>query len=126
MWLFSSKGLIYFLVHRVAQRELKETPPSLLLERLTHNKFHKWQNSFLSLSFPLSSPLFSLPHPSHLQKRRVKGGADVLANKEFLLTLYLCSPDLALPLTVMRATSQFVHHLTVWGMKVVKPRPRRD
>lgn len=37
----------------------------------------------------------------------------MLANKEFLLTLYLCSPGLALPLTVMRATSQFVHHLTV-------------
>lgn len=32
-------------------------------ESRTHKKFHKWQNSFLSLSFPLSSPLFALPHP---------------------------------------------------------------
>lgn len=76
MRLFSSKGLIYFLVHRATQHVLKRTPPSLLLERLTLNKFHKWQNSFLSLSFPLSSPLMSLPHPSHFQRWRVKGGRE--------------------------------------------------
>lgn len=70
MRLFSSKGLIYISAHRATQHVLRKTPPSLLLERLAHNKLHKWQNSFLSLSFPLSSPLFSLPHPSHFQRRR--------------------------------------------------------
>lgn len=61
---FSSQGLIYSSVLRSAQHGLKKSATFLLLERLAHNKFLKWQNSFLSLSFPLSfSPPFSLPHP---------------------------------------------------------------
>lgn len=67
---FPAKGLIYFSVLGA----LKKTPPFLLLERLTHNKFHKWQNSFPSLSFPLSSPLFSLPHPFLLSEEEEEEG----------------------------------------------------
>lgn len=79
VWLFSSKGLIYVSLLEAALYALRKTPHSLLLllERLPHNKFHKWQNSFLSLSFPLSSLLSSLPHPTHFQRRKARGGGGV-------------------------------------------------
>lgn len=105
MRLFSSKGLIYISAHRATQHVLRKTPPSLLLERLAHNKLHKWQNSFLSLSFPLSSPLFSLPHPSHFQRRRAVERAPTCEPwmNEFWLTHYLSSRCLAPAVTSVRA-----------------------
>lgn len=82
---------------------------------LAHNKFHKWQNSFLSLSFPLSSLLLSLPHPSHFQRRRAKGGAgggrstcEPIMNFDWLSTFRCLAPSLR------------------GGGEVVRPRLRRN
>lgn len=81
----SSSAVIFHqglnLLLKATQRALKKMPPSLLLERLAHNKFHKWQNSFLSLSFPLFLPFLVLAPPFHFQKEgegeRERESADV-------------------------------------------------
>lgn len=63
---------------------------------LTHNKLHKWQNTFLRLSFlfpPLSSPCPTLPT---LRKRGQRGTLMCWPIRNFYWPLYLfCCPCLA-------------------------------
>lgn len=84
-----------------AQENATVPPPWKKKKRLAHNKFHKWQNSFLSLSFPLSSLLLSLPHPSHFQRRRAKGWrgggstCEPIMNFDWLSTFRCLAPSLS-------------------------------